>query len=238
VTGASRGIGEAIASELATMGAVVIGTATTQEGAEKISAKFAAQGITGRGMQLDVTKISTLGEFLSNIAREFSEPAILINNAAVTRDNIILRMKDEEWQSVIDTNLNAVYYLTRECVKPMLKARWGRIVTIGSVVGATGNIGQSNYTAAKAGVIGFTKTIAQELASRNITANVVAPGFIETDMTSSLNDQHRDQIINQIPLKRVGKPADIAAAVGFLVSERASYITGETINVNGGMYMA
>lgn len=237
VTGASRGIGQAIATGLGKAGAMVIGTATTHEGAEKISQYFEQQNIQGQGKMLNVRETEQVNAFFDQLQQEYSAPAILVNNAAVTGDNLFLRMKDEEWNSVIDTNLNAVFKLTKLCIRPMVKARWGRIISIGSVVGSIGNLGQANYAAAKAGLIGFSKSIAQEVASRNITVNVVSPGFIDTDMTKGLPDQQKAFLLSKIPMQRLGQPEDIAATVLFLASPQASYITGETIHVNGGMYM-
>jgi 3-oxoacyl-[acyl-carrier protein] reductase len=236
VTGASRGIGAAIALALAEQGATVIGTATTPEGAANISNDFENQKLSGQGLVLDVTdseSIENLFEQLNTVG----EPQILINNAGITRDNLLLRMKDEEWGAIIETNLTAVFHLTQRCLKAMMKAKFGRIITISSIVGSTGNPGQANYAAAKAGVIGFTKTLAQELARRNITANVLAPGFIETDMTAKLTDEQRKKLLEKIPAGRLGKPTDIAQACVFLVSPWADYITGQTLHVNGGMLM-
>ncbi len=223
VTGASRGIGFAIAETLRKMGATVIGTATTLEGAAKINGKV-----------LNVADPKSIDALLAEIP---NGPDILINNAGITRDNLLLRMKDEEWNAVIETNLSGVFRLTRACLKPMLKARWGRIITIGSVSGVMGNPGQANYAAAKAGLIGFSKALAPEIASRNITVNVVAPGFIDSDMTRALTEEQRGKIFERIPAARLGSPEEIAATVGFLASPEAAYITGETIQVNGGMYM-
>lgn len=238
VTGASRGIGEAIALELGRDGAVVIGTATTEEGAEHISSMFKQQGITGQGLVLNVADANSIEETINRINGEFETPTILVNNAGITRDNLLLRMKDDEWDSIMRTNLDSIYRLSKACLKGMIKARWGRIINISSVVGVTGNPGQSNYCAAKAGVIGFSKALAQEVGSRYITVNVVAPGFIDTRMTSVLNETQRDALLSRIPLNRLGDATDIAAAVAFLASPRAGYITGQTLHVNGGMYMA
>ncbi len=238
VTGASRGIGQAIAKELAVQNATVIGTATTIQGAEAISASLQSLGNAGKGIVLDVTQASSINDAISAIENEFGTTTILVNNAGITRDNLMLRMKDEEWNAVIETNLNAIYRVSKACLKGMLKARWGRIINISSVVGYSGNAGQVNYSTAKAGIIGFTKSLALEIASRGVTVNAVAPGFIETDMTKALSDDQRDALKKHIPLARIGEPDDIAAAVGFLASLRAGYITGETIHVNGGMYMA
>ncbi|MDG2471917.1 MAG: 3-oxoacyl-ACP reductase FabG [Pseudomonadales bacterium] len=238
VTGASRGIGRAIALELAKAGATVIGTATTECGAENISQYLAQAGAQGCGMALNVTDAQQIDAVIKAIAELYSAPLILINNAGVTRDNIMMRMKTDEWDSVIDTNLNAVYRVVKPCLRAMTKARWGRIINISSVVGSMGNAGQSNYAASKAGLEGFSRALASELGSRSITVNSIAPGFIDTDMTSGLADKHKDSLLQQIPLARLGRPEEIAATVGFLVSESAAYITGETIHVNGGMYMA
>lgn len=238
VTGASRGIGKAIAKVLGELGATVIGTATSAQGAESISAYLKASGSEGCGMELDVTKTETIDTVLAEIEKSYSAPTILVNNAGITRDNLLLRMKDEEWQSVITTNLNAVYYLSKACIRPMMKNKWGRIINISSVVGSMGNPGQVNYAAAKAGLIGFSKSLAQEIGSRNITVNVVSPGFIDTDMTRSLPDAQKEILFNHIPLQRLGDANEVAAAVAFLASEAAAYITGHTLHVNGGMYMA
>jgi 3-oxoacyl-[acyl-carrier protein] reductase len=238
VTGASRGIGRAIALELAKQDFLVIGTATTAEGADKISAAFKEHSLSGQGFALDITNPDSVDTLLQTLSQDFGAPAILVNNAGVTCDNIMLRMKDEEWDKVINTNLTAVYRLTKACLKPMLKAQWGRIINITSVVGATGNPGQVNYAAAKAGLVGFTKSLAQEIASRNITVNAVAPGFIDTDMTKNLSEEHKKALLQKIPLSRLGRPEDIASAVAFLASPQAEYITGQTLHVNGGMYMS
>ncbi|MBT5388575.1 MAG: 3-oxoacyl-ACP reductase FabG [Porticoccaceae bacterium] len=238
VTGASRGIGAAIADQLGQSGLVVIGTATTQAGAEKISQRFAEKKIAGRGLALDVTESGSIEAVLKTITDEFGAPTILVNNAGITKDNIIMRMKEEEWLDVVNTNLSAVFRLSKACVRAMTKARWGRIINISSVVGSMGNAGQSNYSATKAGVEGFARALAKELGSRSITVNSVAPGFIDTDMTKELPDSSKDMMLSQIPLARLGQPEEIAAVVSFLVSDAAGYITGETIHVNGGMYMA
>lgn len=235
VTGASRGIGQAIALELGKLGANVVGTATTEEGAKKITALFAEQKITGQGMLLNVSDLTSIETLFRQMKETTGAPSILINNAGITRDNLMLRMKEQEWEDVITTDLTAVFRLTKICLKDMLKARFGRIVTISSVVGTTGNGGQANYAAAKAGIGGFSKSLAQEVASRNITVNVVAPGFIETDMTQGLTEEQKTQF--RIPAERFGQPADIAYACAFLASPQASYITGQTLHVNGGMYM-
>lgn len=235
VTGASRGIGRSIAEHLVQQGAIVIGTATSDKGADSISEYL---GSNGRGIALNVTEIDSITEVLSAINEEFGAIDILINNAGITRDNLLMRMKDEEWDQIMQTNLKSIFVLSKAVMRGMMKKRNGRIVNIGSVVGLTGNAGQANYAAAKAGVIGFSKSLAREVASRGITVNVVAPGFIDTDMTQSLTDDQREAIFKDIPANRLGKPEEIAATVGFLVSDSAAYITGETINVNGGMYMS
>ena len=238
VTGASRGIGRAIAHELGRQGAVVIGTATTEKGAETISSGFANADIKGTGMVLDVADSHSVDVLIKAIKDQCGTPTILVNNAGITRDNLLMRMKDEEWDAVINTNLSSVYRLCRACLRGMMKAKKGRIVNIASVVGATGNPGQANYAAAKAGMIGFSKSLAREVGSRGITVNTVAPGFIDTDMTRALPDEQRDVLIKQIPLGRLGEAQDIANAVAFLCSDAAAYITGETLHVNGGMFMA
>lgn len=238
VTGASRGIGAAIADNLGTAGNIVIGTATTEAGAEKISQRLASKNIVGRGIMLNVTNADSIDTVLKAIMEEFGAPTILINNAGITKDNILMRMKEDEWMDVVNTNLTSVFRLAKSCVRPMTKARWGRIVNISSVVGSMGNGGQSNYSASKAGVEGFARALAKELGSRSITVNTVAPGFIDTDMTKDLPDANKEAMLTQIPLARLGAPEEIAAVVSFLVSDAAGYITGETIHVNGGMYMA
>jgi 3-oxoacyl-[acyl-carrier protein] reductase len=238
VTGASRGIGRAIALELGKMGAVVIGTATTNEGAADIQSGLEAAGITGLGAALNVTDAAACEALLGQIESQFGTVGILVNNAGITRDNLAMRMKDDEWDAVIDTNLKAVFRLSKLVMRGMMKARHGRIINITSVVGASGNPGQANYAAAKAGVAGMTRALAQELGSRNITVNCVAPGFIDTDMTKALPDAQRDALLTKIPLGRLGQADEIAAAVGFLASPRASYVSGVTLHVNGGMYMS
>ncbi len=238
VTGASRGIGRAIAERLAQAGHTVIGTATTDAGAEAISAWLGENGWAGEGMRLDVADADSVNQVVEAIAGRYGPVTILVNNAGITRDNLLMRMKPEEWAAVIDTNLSSLYRVCKACVRGMMKARWGRIVNISSVVGAAGNAGQTNYAAAKAGMIGFTKSLAQELGARGITVNAVAPGFIDTDMTRELSDAQRQALLGAIPLGRLGEPADIAAAVAYLVSEEAGYVTGTTLHVNGGMYMA
>ncbi|KTD73132.1 3-oxoacyl-ACP reductase [Legionella tucsonensis] len=237
VTGASRGIGQAIALKLAHQGALVFGTATTEQGAQSINAYFEKEKLSGKGLVLDVTNSEHIEKVISELAKENQSPSILVNNAGITSDNLLLRMDDEEWYKVIETNLNSIYKMSKICIKPMFRARWGRIISIGSVVGSSGNSGQVNYTAAKAGIVGFSKSLAQEVGSRGITVNVVAPGFIDTDMTASLPDMVKDEMLKRIPMRKLGEPGDIAEAVAFLASESAKYITGETIHVNGGMYM-
>jgi 3-oxoacyl-[acyl-carrier protein] reductase len=237
VTGASRGIGQAIVEQLAKQQAFVVGTATTQEGAARISARLDEMGLKGMGMALDVCVPQAIDQLLATMKDSVGAPDILVNNAGITRDNLLLRMQADAWDELMATNLTAVYRLSKACLRDMLKARWGRIVSIGSVVGATGNPGQANYAAAKAAVIGFSKSLAKEVAERNITVNVVAPGFIDTDMTRQLNDQQRQATLQAIPMQRLGTPQDIAAIVGFLVADAANYVTGQTIHVNGGMYM-
>jgi 3-oxoacyl-[acyl-carrier protein] reductase len=237
VTGASRGIGHAIALALGEAGARVIGTATSEEGAAKLGAALASHGYNGRGARLDAGSGESIEALLGGLERNDELPTILVNNAAITRDALLLRMKPEDWERVIATNLTAVFRLCKACVRRMMKERRGRIVNLTSVVGLTGNPGQANYAAAKAGLLGFTKSLAQELASRNITVNAVAPGFIDTDMTRALSEEQRAALLRRVPLGRLGTPADIAAAVLFLVSPQAAYITGETLHVNGGMYM-
>ena len=236
VTGASRGIGAAIAGELAARGATVIGTATSDGGAEAIGSRLAAQG--GHGRRLDVTDAAAVDALIEAIARDFGPVSILVNNAGITRDNLLMRMKDEDWQAILDTNLTSVYRTCKAVMRSMMKARRGRIVNIASVIGATGNAGQANYAAAKAGIIAFSKSLAREIGSRNVTVNVVAPGFIDTDMTRDLPEDAKNAMLGQIALGRLGEPADIARAVAFLAGPDAGYITGETLHVNGGMYMA
>ena len=237
VTGATRGIGAAIARALAAGGATVVGTATTDEGAAKIAAALATQGRGGTGIRLDVTDGGAVDAAIADIEARFGAITILVNNAGITRDNLLLRMKDDEWDAIMATNLRPAYRLAKAVLRGMLKARHGRIIQIGSVVGASGNPGQVNYAAAKAALVGFTKSLAQEVGSRNITVNCVAPGFIDTDMTKALGDAQRQALLARIPLGRLGTPDDIAAAVAFLASPAAGYITGATLHVNGGMYM-
>ncbi|PWC22225.1 3-oxoacyl-ACP reductase FabG [Brenneria roseae subsp. roseae] len=234
VTGASRGIGRAIAETLVARGAKVIGTATSEKGAEAISAWL---GENGKGYILNVADVASVDKALADIRAEFGEIDILINNAGITRDNLLMRMKEDEWQDILDTNLTSVFRLSKAVMRAMMKKRFGRIITIGSVVGTMGNAGQANYAAAKAGLIGFSKSLAREVASRGITVNVVAPGFIETDMTQALTEEQRAGILNQVPANRLGDAKEIASAVAFLASDEAGYITGETLHVNGGMYM-
>lgn len=238
VTGASRGIGKTIALALGKQGATVVGTATSDKGAESISAYLAENGITGQGMALNVTDADSVAQMLAGMTEAFGAPSILVNNAGITRDNLLMRMKDEEWDDIISTNLSSVYRMTKACLRAMTKARKGRIISISSVVGASGNAGQTNYAAAKAGLVGFTKSLAREVGARGITVNAVAPGFIDTDMTRALPDAQREALLGSIPLNRLGQPEEIAAAVSFLASPGAAYITGETVHVNGGMYMA
>ncbi len=236
VTGASRGIGAAIADELAARGARVIGTATSERGAQAIGERLAAHA--GAGRMLDVSDSAAVESVLASIAEEFGAITILVNNAGITRDQLLLRMKDEDWQAILDTNLGSVFRTTKAVLRGMMKARKGRIISIASVIGSIGNAGQSNYAAAKAGIIAFSKSIAREIGSRGITVNVVAPGFIDTDMTRALPEEQRNALLGQIALQRLGDPADVAQAVAFLASPGAAYITGETLHVNGGMYMA
>ena len=237
VTGASRGIGQGIALSLGRQGATIIGTATTQEGADQITAILQKENISGKGMILNVTSQESVDALIQGIREQFGPVNILVNNAAITKDNLFLRMKDDEWFQVMDTNLNSIYRLSKACLRDMLKARWGRIITIGSVVGSTGNPGQANYSAAKAGVVGFSKSLALEVGSRDITVNTVAPGFIETDMTNALTDEQRNTIFQRIPMQKLGTVEDIGSAVIFLASDGGGYITGQTLHVNGGMYM-
>ena len=238
VTGASRGIGAAIADKLGAAGYIVVGTATSQSGADKISQRLTHAKSVGAGMVLDVTQTESIEQLLKSVIEMFGAPTILVNNAGITKDNILMRMKEDEWLDVVNTNLTAVFRLCKACVRPMTKARWGRIVNISSVVGSMGNSGQSNYSASKAGVEGFGRALAKEIGSRSITVNTVAPGFIDTDMTRDLPEANKDALLSQIPLARLGMPSEIAAVVSFLVSDAAGYITGETIHINGGMFMS
>jgi len=237
VTGASRGIGREIAVALGQAGATVVGTATKPEGAVHIAETLAGAGVRGKGLPLEVNDPAQIERCLETVAKEYGDVGILVNNAGITRDNLMLRMKDDEWDAVLDTNLKAVWRLCKAVTRPMMKARRGRIVNVGSIVGATGNAGQVNYAAAKAGLVGLTKSLALELASRDITVNCVAPGFIDTDMTQGLPEAVRSKLLERIPLGRLGQAADVAHAVVFLASPRAGYITGATLHVNGGMFM-
>ena len=237
VTGATRGIGRAIALELGNAGATVVGTATSPVGAASIAQMLAEAGIKGTGLLLNVTDAAQIEAVLADVCKRFGDIGILVNNAGITRDNLLLRMKDEEWDDILATNLKAVFRLSKAVLRGMMKARAGRIINIGSVVGATGNAGQANYAAAKAGMIGFSKSLAREIGSRNITVNCVAPGFVDTDMTRGLSEEQRKALVGQIPLGRLGEASDVAAAVLFLASKGAAYITGATLHVNGGMHM-
>jgi len=237
VTGASRGIGAAIADKLAADGHFVVGTATTQEGAARISTRLAAAGARGAGMVLDVSSSASIDALLEAIAESHGVPLILVNNAGITQDNLLMRMKDAEWDKVIDTNLGSIYRLSKAVLRGMTKARWGRIVNVSSVVASMGNGGQTNYAASKAGMEGFSRSLAREIGSRGITVNCVAPGFIDTDMTRELPESHRAKLLEQISLGRLGDAAEVAAVVAFLASESAGYVTGETVHVNGGLYM-
>jgi len=236
VTGASRGIGAAIADALQAEGAIVIGTATSESGAAAINDRLAAAG--GAGRVLNVTEDGAIEALIDAIDKEFGAVAILVNNAGITRDGLLMRMKDDDWDAIMDTNLKSVFKASKAVLRGMMKARWGRIINIASVVGATGNAGQTNYAAAKAGIMGFTKSMAREVGSRNITVNCVAPGFIDTDMTRALPEEQRTALVGQISLGRLGDAKDIADATSFLASDRAAYITGQTLHVNGGMFMA
>lgn len=237
VTGASRGIGRAIALELGRQGAVVVGTATSQEGADKITAYLQEAGVSGKGMALDVTVLDQVNTTVSAIDQEYGAVSILVNNAGITGDNLLMRMKDDEWDSILDTNLRSAFWLSRAVIKSMMKARKGRIINIASVIGAIGNPGQANYAAAKAGLMGFTRSLAREVGSRNITVNCVAPGFIDTDMTRDLPEDYKEKLLGQIALGRLGQVEDIANAVSFLAGPQGAYITGNTLHVNGGMFM-
>lgn len=237
VTGATRGIGKAIAQRLAREGAIVVGTATSESGAASISAYLEEMGAKGQGVVLNVTQPDAIEGLVESVTKQFGTPQILVNNAGITRDNLMLRMKQQEWDDVIDTNLTSIFRLSKACLKGMTRARWGRIVSIGSIVGAMGNAGQANYAAAKAGLEGFSRALAKEVGSRNVTVNTVAPGFIDTDMTKDLPAANKEAMLSQIPAGRLGMPEEIAAAVAFLASEEAAYVTGATLPVNGGMYM-
>ncbi len=238
VTGASRGIGQAIALALGAQNATVVGTATSDSGAAKIGESFAANNVNGVGMKLDVGDSDSVALCLEQVTREYGAPDILVNNAGITRDTLLMTMKEEQWDEIINTNLSSVYRMSKAVLRPMMKKRAGRIINISSVVGATGNPGQTNYAAAKAGLVGFSKSLAREIGSRGITVNTVAPGFIDTDMTRELAEEQRAALAGQIPLKRLGSVDEVAAVVAFLASPAAAYITGETIHVNGGMFMA
>jgi 3-oxoacyl-[acyl-carrier protein] reductase len=238
VTGASRGIGQAITKQLGSMGFTVVGTATTESGAENISRYMADAGIAGEGMALNVTDVDSIATVLKVINEKYGAPAVLVNNAGITKDNLLMRMKEEEWGDVISTNLSSIYRLSKACVRGMSKKRWGRIINISSVVASMGNAGQSNYAATKAGIEGFSRSLAKELGSRNITVNSVAPGFIDTDMTKELSEENKNLMLTQIPLSRLGQPDEIAGVVAFLAGDGGAYITGETIHVNGGMHMS
>uniref|UniRef100_A0A2X0SKN1 3-oxoacyl-[acyl-carrier-protein] reductase n=1 Tax=Candidatus Nitrotoga fabula TaxID=2182327 RepID=A0A2X0SKN1_9PROT len=237
VTGASRGIGQGIVLELGRLGATVIGTATTEKGAQAISKYLAAAGIQGSGMELNVNDVVQIDQVVSEIRKKYGEISILVNNAGIVRDNLLARMSDDEWDDIIMTNLKSVFRMSRAVLRAMMKARHGRIINISSIVGSMGNAGQANYAASKAGMIGFSKSLAREVASRNITVNCVAPGYIVTDMTDSLSQEQREKLAEHVPLKRLGQAADVAAAVAFLAGPGAAYITGATLHVNGGMHM-
>ncbi|HJL66651.1 MAG: 3-oxoacyl-ACP reductase FabG [Arenicellales bacterium] len=237
VTGATRGIGRAITLELGRLGGTVFGTATSESGAELISNTLLENQIEGQGMVLNVTDPDSLAAVIEQMKESFGMPLVVVNNAGITRDNLLIRMKDEDWDALMETNLKSVYRVSKACLRSMTKARFGRIINVTSVVGVSGNPGQTNYSAAKAGVIGFTKSLAQEVAGRNITVNTVAPGFIDTDMTRSLGDDQREALLQRIPAGRLGQPEDIASAVGYLATPEAGYITGATLHINGGMYM-
>lgn len=238
VTGASRGIGQAVALELGSCGAFVVGTSTSQAGAEQVSRLLKERGIRGTGEVLDVADAAAVNGLIQALEASVGAPSILVNNAAITRDNLLLRMKDEEWDEVLDTDLTSIYRLCKACLRSMIKAKRGRIINISSVVGLTGNPGQANYCAAKAGMLGFTKALAREVGARGVTVNAIAPGYIETDMTRELSQAHRQAFLQTIPLGRAGTPEDVAHAVAFLASPAAAYITGTTLHVNGGMYMS
>ncbi len=237
VTGASRGIGKAIAQNLGQQGLLVVGTATSEQGADAITAYLADEGLSGQGMCLDVSDQGSVEQVIKTIIKEIGPVSVLVNNAGITRDNLLMRMKPNEWEEVVETNLTALYRVVKACLRPMMKLDSGRIINIASVVGSNGNMGQTNYAATKAGMLGFTKSLAREIGSRNITVNAVAPGFIDTDMTQALSDEQKEALMSTVPLQRFGQADEIAAAVGFLASDAAAYITGETLHVNGGMYM-
>ncbi len=237
VTGATRGLGQAITLALGQMGATVVGSATSEEGAQHISNFLEKNGLKGHGIVLDVAKAESIAQCMETLEKGVGHPLILVNNAGITRDNLLMRMKDEEWDATLQTNLTGVFRLSKACIRAMLKAKWGRIISLSSVVGVMGNPGQCNYAATKAGVIAFSKSLAREVASRGITVNVVAPGFIDTDMTRALNEEQRAALMKSIPVGTWGQPKDIAAGVAFLASEQAAYITGETLHINGGMLM-
>ncbi|WLD56673.1 3-oxoacyl-ACP reductase FabG [Salinispirillum sp. LH 10-3-1] len=237
VTGASRGIGKAIALELASRGYKVAGTATSDSGAERITAYLADAGVTGHGYNMNVNDSESINAALAQIKTDLGDPLVVVNNAGITQDNLFLRMKESEWDDVINTNLSSVFRIAKACIKPMTKARWGRIISVSSVIGSMGNAGQVNYGASKAGIEGFTRSLAKEIASRNITVNAVAPGFIQTDMTDELPVEHKEKILAQVPLGRLGQAEEVAKVVAFLAGDDAAYVTGETLHVNGGMYM-
>ncbi len=237
VTGASRGIGQAIAHKLGQQGAIVVGTATSEQGAGAITQYLSKSNIRGTGIVLNVNDVDQISNAIDTIRSQFGDVEILVNNAGITRDNLLVRMKDEEWDDIMNTNLKSVFRLSRAVLRPMMKARYGRIITISSVVGAIGNVGQTNYAAAKAGIFGFSKSLAREVGSRNITVNCVAPGFIDTDMTRNLSEEQQQNLIQHVPVGRLGRAEEIASAVAFLASSAAGYITGTTLHVNGGMYM-
>ncbi|MCC6923552.1 MAG: 3-oxoacyl-ACP reductase FabG [Nitrosomonas sp.] len=237
VTGASRGIGQAIAHKLGQQGAIVVGTATSEQGSGAITQYLSKSNIRGTGIVLNVNDVDQISNAIDTIRSQFGDVEILVNNAGITRDNLLVRMKDEEWDDIMNTNLKSVFRLSRAVLRPMMKARYGRIITISSVVGAIGNVGQTNYAAAKAGIFGFSKSLAREVGSRNITVNCVAPGFIDTDMTRNLSEEQQQNLIQHVPVGRLGRAEEIASAVAFLASSAAGYITGTTLHVNGGMYM-
>ena len=237
VTGASRGLGAAIADQLGQLGGIVVGTATSQAGADAISARLTSKNIQGSGMVLNVTDEASIAEAVKQTNEQFGAIAILVNNAGITRDGLLMRMKDDDWDAIMDTNLKSTFRMSKACMRGMMKARFGRFINISSIVGVTGNAGQANYAASKAGMIGFSRSMAQEIASRNITVNVVAPGFIKSDMTDGLDDSQKEALMKNIPMARLGMPEDVAGAVAFLASPMASYITGTVLHVNGGMFM-